>query len=348
MDKQRQNRQTYLDILRMIAALLVIFNHTGGYRLYLEQAADGSVLSWFRVALSVFTKVNVPLFFMISGALLLTREESYRTILCKRIPRIAIPLIVFSVLYAVMTWDELSFINLVRELLLGRIQVTYWFLYAYLDFLLALPLLRKIAKHLTFSDVVVLFAVRMIFVSILPVYRYWAELHYIDPLKLSGYISADFSVTDILFYPLIGHYLANILRPEKLEKKELAGCFLTLLGGIAVSSYLTYHQGKYVGFTQDFLASFSYATSAALFILTRYFCTKVTPHPKTRNVLAEIANLTFGVYLIVPFLQELFYDVCQNGMNTMLYSFLWCLCSMAVASAITFALKKVPMIRNLV
>lgn len=58
MVSETVNRKTYLDALRVLAAFLVIFNHTEGFHLFLEQAADGSAASWLRVMLSVFTRFS--------------------------------------------------------------------------------------------------------------------------------------------------------------------------------------------------------------------------------------------------------------------------------------------------
>ena len=154
MVSETVNRKTYLDALRVLAAFLVIFNHTEGFHLFLEQAADGSAASWLRVMLSVFTKINVPVFFMISGALLLGREESYGVLLRKRVARFLSVLVLFSlVIYLDRNPESRDMSDFVYGLFSGEINLSYWFLYAYLGMLLALPFLRKIAGKLAlFAD----------------------------------------------------------------------------------------------------------------------------------------------------------------------------------------------------
>ena len=67
------NRKTYLDIMRIVACILVIFNHLPGFELY---KTTKGVPQFIFMIISVITKMNVSIFFLISGALLLNKKES--------------------------------------------------------------------------------------------------------------------------------------------------------------------------------------------------------------------------------------------------------------------------------
>lgn len=73
-------KRVYYEWIRLIACFFVIFNHLKGYRLFMN--ASG-VKQMFYMSLSVITKINVPLFFMVSGALLLEKQEDILTVLKK-------------------------------------------------------------------------------------------------------------------------------------------------------------------------------------------------------------------------------------------------------------------------
>lgn len=90
-------RLLHPDILRILAIYLVAFNHTGdrGYMLFANSA--GSALYFPYMAFSVLCKIAVPIFFMISGALLLPKEESFKQLFQKRVLRMAVVLILNSV-----------------------------------------------------------------------------------------------------------------------------------------------------------------------------------------------------------------------------------------------------------
>ncbi|MEF2836497.1 MAG: hypothetical protein U0N82_02070 [Oscillospiraceae bacterium] len=46
MPTQLKQRRSYLDVIRILASFLVCFNHSEAYHIYLDQQADGSLLTW--------------------------------------------------------------------------------------------------------------------------------------------------------------------------------------------------------------------------------------------------------------------------------------------------------------
>ena len=101
MTNQVQNKKPirflHVDILRILAIFLVVFNHTAerGYTLFAN--STDSFLYFPYMMFSVFCKIAVPIFFMISGALLLPKDESLKQLFTKRIFRMAIVLLLISV-----------------------------------------------------------------------------------------------------------------------------------------------------------------------------------------------------------------------------------------------------------
>ena len=71
----------HLDILRILACLFVIFNHTAdaGFQLFTTYPTGGFVY-FFLSFFTVLCKTAVPIFLMISGALLLGRDISLKDI----------------------------------------------------------------------------------------------------------------------------------------------------------------------------------------------------------------------------------------------------------------------------
>lgn len=80
-----KQKKVYFEFIRIIACSLVLFNHTTGYHLY---SMTSGVKQYIYMCLAMVTKINVPLFFMISGAVLLDREESIVTVFKRRVFRI--------------------------------------------------------------------------------------------------------------------------------------------------------------------------------------------------------------------------------------------------------------------
>ena len=99
-----KGKKIYIEVLRCIAIFFVIFNHTEeyGFDLYKETAETLPYIIYLTI--SILCKAAVPIFFMISGAMLLGKEESIKTLYKKRVLRFLMVIIVVSaciVLYAV-------------------------------------------------------------------------------------------------------------------------------------------------------------------------------------------------------------------------------------------------------
>lgn len=145
-------RELSFEIMRVISVFFVIFNHTGhnGYLLF-TQREIGSMQYWVYIFASIFCLFSVPLYFMISGALLLEREESIRKVL-KRIVRFIIVLFFISVVYylvdVITGRIAFSFLGFWKQIYTSQVSTHLWFLYAYIVFLLCIPFLRAIVRNL--------------------------------------------------------------------------------------------------------------------------------------------------------------------------------------------------------
>ena len=137
-------RVLYLDYLRVIATIAVIFIHVfskgyviglGSYNWYLNVIGD-SLVRW-----------AVPAFFMISGALFLNPEKdvTLKDILRKYIPRIAVAYVFWWVFYSAffITGDWFRSGEFVSKWLKPHVHL--WFLPMLIGVYLLIPLLRKIA-----------------------------------------------------------------------------------------------------------------------------------------------------------------------------------------------------------
>ena len=95
-----RERMTYLDCLRCLAIFLVIRLHT--LVPVVTNTGVYGVPSWkLCVALDAFTRVGVPLFFMLSGYLMLSREgtRQFAAFYRKNLPKLGIPLVVWNLIY---------------------------------------------------------------------------------------------------------------------------------------------------------------------------------------------------------------------------------------------------------
>ena len=156
---------------------MVIFNHTMDRGFY-RYATDipGTLLSVFNLLPSIACKAAVPIFFMISGALLLEKQErigkTYR-----RTFRVIVDILLFSLLYyGVDAYLTVGLVFDLKKTLFDILQKSYWhlwYLYAYLMLLITLPFFRDFAVHLKRSHAVLLYAIAVIYLCMMPVFEYF-------------------------------------------------------------------------------------------------------------------------------------------------------------------------------
>ncbi len=145
----------FLDILRVIATLFVVAIHTVSYAASLTERASASyqVLTLF-----VFTFVSCNLLFvMISGALLLpVQHESAGAFYRKRLLKVAVPLVVYYILYVcakngvIATLSPAKLPGLFVRMLSGApVEAPhFWLIYVILFLYLITPLLRWFLGHI--------------------------------------------------------------------------------------------------------------------------------------------------------------------------------------------------------
>ena len=147
-------RNISFDLIRILAIFLVMYNHRETYIFYHHVPHMGLryILSMCGAA---FCKCGPPLFFMVSGALILHKKESFRRIFQHRILRILIVMVILSILIVTLIPDSDSFLKTFFSGL-------NWYLYAYIGYLLMLPFLRILVNHMTRKDMRLFFILSLI------------------------------------------------------------------------------------------------------------------------------------------------------------------------------------------
>ena len=137
-----KQRIFYLDELRAIAILAVILCHVDSFYPY--------VTTSFKLAipyfLTVLGRIGVPLFLMISGALLINKDYDIAFFLKKRFSRILIPFIFWVIVISLYQFFVLKFdISRVTDWALGG-GVT-WYVYELIGAYFLIPVVNSFIKE---------------------------------------------------------------------------------------------------------------------------------------------------------------------------------------------------------
>lgn len=360
---KQNNKLIHIELLRILAAFLVIFNHTGSKGYFLFASYPFATMPYFiYMAFSVFCKIAVPLFLMVSGALLLKKDISIKDIFKKKIVRMLVVLLIFTAVFYIRLHilkysDKFTISDFFIRLYKGDIIIPYWYIYAYISFLLAFPFLRAIAKNLPESAYKYLIGLSLVFVSIIPCFEYRL---FQGNITLNQYGKVSWLFTNIVIFPLIGYYLENVIDISKVSKKQLIITCSCAILGIMISCYMTYYKHRITGVcseveTQDFMELFVLPTAISIYILIKYWCNKVEFPNILNKAILSVGSCTFGIYLIhIAIIESKFVtNLLDNltttlGWNCMISILLMCLLTMIICYIIIFILRLIPGVKKFV
>lgn len=150
-----------LDLYRIIGCAFVIINHCNSK--VLAQVTPKSLAWYVTVGVIFITKITVPGFFMITGYNLLHRDFDFPSY-AKRITRIAVDLVVFSLFYYIWRCiahtypvgieEGASALQAAGAYAAGFMRVlwsegatdAFWYLYTYLGLMIMMPVFQKVAS----------------------------------------------------------------------------------------------------------------------------------------------------------------------------------------------------------
>lgn len=359
MTMAKPKQYVFLHVLRIVAAFFVIFNHLEEDAFFLyTQCRAGSPAFWVYLLFSVFSKVSVPLFFMISGALLLNNEtETLGQLWKKRVPRVAIPLVVFSLayyfasVYAGGTPFRLgAFLTVLYS---ANWMYHLWYLYAYLAFLICLPFLRAMARNLSDKHFAYMIAVALFFNGILPCAEYLLGQ---GTASINTDLRPAWLLTSSVLYPCIGYFLQHRLS-DRLSKKRILLLWAANLAGLAISCLMTYYRAKFTGnIAKDevFHGCFVLVNAGTLFCTAKYLFAKISVTGFAEKLIRSVSECTFGIYLIHILVRDrgmllrLFGGMRASGVNALISGLAYCTCVFLISYAITFLLSKIPLVKKIV
>lgn len=102
MTIQPQKRIIWLDVLRLVALLMVIAGHS--VDMYNATPQDDPMNGFWGAFIGSLMRPSVPLFAMMTGLLLLPVRESAGDFYRRRIPRVLVPMVIWSAIYYLVPW----------------------------------------------------------------------------------------------------------------------------------------------------------------------------------------------------------------------------------------------------
>lgn len=297
MQPENKKRILWLDLARVISIFFVIIIHSASplynnWALPLSQWMAGNIYN-------SIARVSVPLLFMISGYLLLNRQESIRSFYVRRMQKVVVPLLAWSVIYLVWSnhgYANFTFINALKAItfaiLTGPAHYHLWFVYALLAIYLFVPILRTFIRA---ADESMLWYFALIWFIFGPLLDYVGQrfLNFTIAINLGFF-------TEYIGYFYLGFMIGRMNFSRRVS--NLAGLVYAALTVYTI--YATYSgsviKGGYFDFYLNYLRLNIVLMTVGAFVWLKYVGENLNERlgEKFAQVMRHLSGTTFGIYLI--------------------------------------------------
>lgn len=335
-----KNRVVYYDVLRVLSIFAVITMHVIGNTL--------NTLNLHGVAANIYGGIcqlmyfAVPIFVMISGTLFLNpkKQFSIEKLYKKYILRIVVCLFGFGFFYSML---ELYFntrvINLnmiiqsIVNIFTGNLWDHMWYLYLIIGLYIITPLLKKVINNCTQNEYKYLLIILFIFTILIPDISKCFNINIAFNILVSN---------PYIFFFILGDYLSRyeVSKHFKFLNYGVSIIFIIL---IFINNFTEIFDMKFVTYT-SFLMSNIIIT---IFLFTKNL--KLNLNNKGRNILANIGECGFGIYLIHQLIINILFKLLKLDF-ILYYPYLGLIIYIAiifiVSYTIIYFLRKINFIRN--
>ena len=360
MDKlNAPSRLFYADFLRAIAIACVILIHNSSDQV--EQYGEIPMSNWWAAAFfNGISRFCIPLFVMLSGAFLLKpgKEVSMKELFGKRLAKLFIPLLIWSVIYVVYNYytgqvqgDEedtikkFSLPDTLYGFYKGPLMYHLWYLYMLIGIYLLYPFLNIFItgageKYLRY------FLIIWLVVN--------CGLGIIEKINDSPVGIELNGFTGYLGYFLLGYYLNTF----SFSRKRLRLSYLLCIFGFALSVLSPYllqrlHVENVSEFTESDFTPDLILSVTGLFLLAKNSFHTINPNGIFGKMISAVSKESFGIYLVHVLVLDLlfteerpYHDFLENlspwaGIPLKALAVLLC------AYLISWLIRQVPILRKI-
>jgi len=290
----------WLDVARVVSIFAVVFLHVAAS--VVTEQAFGTQAWWYGNVYDAMVRWCVPVFVMISGALLLRTDkaESVTVFYRKRAARVLIPLIVWTVIFlfwkgerGMFSLANLSLTSVARSIASGKPHYHLWFLFMMSSLYLFTPFIRILVRNATRAELWLL--VGLLFGI--------AALHEISGIFIDQGLSLFlYWFLSYLPYFLCGHLIATS------ERKFSRGLLLTVFSASVV---LTAAGCYFLSGAKDLMHGLYFhqylsITVIPMSVSLMWLFKLLSFDGMSSRTFRHLSELTLGVYLIHPLFLESF------------------------------------------
>jgi surface polysaccharide O-acyltransferase-like enzyme len=348
-----KKRKLHLEALRIIAIYFVILTHTGKRGFTFFTTLEPSVGYFLAMGIPLLCNICVPLFYMISGATMLSKDETPGQIWKRRIPKYLTVLVLATLAmycyYGLKDEKSLCVGDFLLTLYSKNVIAPYWYLYSYLGFLVLLPFLRKMIRTLTDREFLYLFALHLVVSGLIPMGQYWLSE---GQVYLNGSLNVSIVTMTIVIFPAAGYYFER----KELSWKKICLLWLLTVASMAAAVWLTHYKICLTGQMKESQVGTFYKSLCLIPSVTVYATVKklFDTHPVSgwlEKGILSVGSCTFGIYLIEQILRERGYAVQEwlaQWLTEIPATLIYVGLIAAAGYGIVWLLKRIPIVKKLI
>lgn len=293
MEKSEVKRIGYIDSLRVLSIFAVVLLHVSASN-FANYPIGG--FSWCMTAFfEIISQWCVPVFVMISGALLLSKNRPVKILWRKNILRLCVAFVFWSLVYAFVLCIYLNPGLPKTEVLVAFLKGHYhlWFLLMLIGLYILVPVLKKICVTKTAMKYFLIVCFGYYF--LVQLLSLLLELGSSSPLvSLINVLIEDLKTLNIGMgfagYFVLGYYLKQYNFTKKVRGIIYGMGFLGAIVLFLLYLILSAHHGKTTLYYNNFSINVLFE-AMAVFVFAKY-------NFKSNSFMTWVAKYCFGVYLV--------------------------------------------------
>lgn len=340
----KSHREVWADILRILAMFFVVFIHVGDLPV---SFTPFTIIDYSNFAI---VKCCIALFFMISGAFLLGKEESYDTFFKKRFSKVIFPwlfwTIVYTLIQGITDCKHVHDIHEWKHVFEVTLFTRFWILPVLVGLYLATPLMRIYFKHASSKDNYYLLLLSFIFLSILPTLHDGATF----PISFPGGLLAQVIMCGAFF---VEGYILTTIPVKKIPLKYSTS--LIAIGVLVTLGLSVEHIQEVDRFAYSIFSPGLVLTTTGIFLSLRSlnpFFEKFSA--RSKKILQVVSVASFGVYLTHEAVHAFFRYVLISSHQTLLLrtdlitNYIRTIIIFSLASLLIIGIQKIRYLKHIV
>ena len=346
-----EKREVWIDVLKIISAFAIILIHLSGsiYGDFLD-----NINQWYNALyLNSITRFAVPCFWMVSGIFIIDKRDSVMEVFSKRLPKIIIPLVFWSICYIVVdkiTWGKDS--NVIMEILTIPFEHKaghLWYIYQLVGLYLLTPIINLVYEKTSKGIKIYFITITLIIPGFFDMILKLCNYSKIEVLSIN-WNKVGFAEIALVF---LGKLLIDEMKNKQIRR---LWCYIGMMLGFSATVVCSYcisvknNKPYFNMFDQIHLPVVILGIS--VFMLFYSYRTKFNNlTSKVKVDILKLSKLTMGVY----FMHMLPANFVRNIMNTqviiksnILIVILEAVMCYIISIVYCYLISKVPYIKKLV